>query len=127
MLGAGLLPLLPLLWFFYHDYQRYAAYFPQCFWYETTGLYCPGCGLTRALHAALHGEWFTALHMNAFFWLITLPLAVLGLLEIMLDRLFISLKAHARLVWCYLVLALIFTVLRNLPWMPWHWLAPPSL
>ena len=46
-------------------------FFPRCWLREHTGLLCPGCGATRALHALLHGDWRQAWALN--------PLAVLGL------------------------------------------------
>ena len=46
-------------------------FFPRCWFHETTGLLCPGCGSTRALHALLHGEWGRAWSLN--------PLAVIAL------------------------------------------------
>ena len=30
--------------------------YPPCFFHWLTGLYCPGCGSTRCLHALLHGN-----------------------------------------------------------------------
>ena len=46
-------------------------FFPRCWLYQTTGLQCPGCGTTRALHALLHGDVVAALRLNG--------LAVVGL------------------------------------------------
>jgi hypothetical protein len=40
-----------------------------------TGIYCAGCGATRALHALLHGRVLNALHDNALF-ISALPLIV---------------------------------------------------
>jgi hypothetical protein len=39
--------------------------FPQCVFHALTGLQCPGCGTTRALHALLHGNVPAAWHFNA--------------------------------------------------------------
>jgi len=37
---------------------------PPCPLHSTTGLYCPGCGVTRATRALMHGDLVTALQMN---------------------------------------------------------------
>ena len=37
---------------------------PPCPLRALTGLYCPGCGSTRTLHALLHGDLATAMAMN---------------------------------------------------------------
>ena len=41
--------------------------------HAATGWWCPGCGMTRAVHALLHGDVFGALSYNVF-----VPLVVLG-------------------------------------------------
>src|SRR5271156_7018418 len=46
------------------DPNRHAVY-PQCLLYNATGIYCAGCGATRAVHALLHGRVLEALHDNA--------------------------------------------------------------
>ena len=48
------------------DPNRHAVY-PQCLLYNATGIYCAGCGATRAIHALLHGRVIEALHDNALF------------------------------------------------------------
>ncbi len=53
----------------------------SCVIHSLTGLPCPGCGLTRALLAALRGDLATAWRLHPLFWLAPLILlAVLGLL-----------------------------------------------
>src|SRR5476649_40170 len=54
------------------DPNRHAVY-PQCLLYNATGIYCAGCGATRALYALLHGRVLDALHDNALF-IAALPL-----------------------------------------------------
>lgn len=41
-----------------------SLWLPPCMFHELTGLYCPGCGSTRALHRLLHGNPIGALHAN---------------------------------------------------------------
>ncbi len=41
-----------------------AGFFPPCVFRALTGLLCPGCGTTRALHQLLHGEIAAAFALN---------------------------------------------------------------
>ena len=41
-----------------------SRFYPQCTFHQITGLLCPGCGTTRALHALLHGRIAEAFAFN---------------------------------------------------------------
>jgi len=49
--------------------------FPPCPFRAATGLWCPGCGATRASYLLLHGDVGSALHFNAM-WVILAPFAL---------------------------------------------------
>ncbi|MCE0485236.1 DUF2752 domain-containing protein [Ornithinimicrobium sediminis] len=83
----------------------------------TTGLLCPFCGGTRAVHALTHGQWDVAMGLNP---LVTLALPVAVVLWVLwlvrawrgrhtdfLDRI--------GLVWTLIVAIVAFGVLRNVP------------
>lgn len=54
-----------------------------CVLHSTTGLPCPGCGLTRALMLALRGDFTGAWNMHPLFWLAPLLIgAILVLLAV---------------------------------------------
>jgi hypothetical protein len=55
-----------------------AGWMPGCFFRKTTGLECPGCGMTRATYAFLHGRFIDAFLFNPV-GMILLPLALIGL------------------------------------------------
>jgi len=40
--------------------------YPRCVFHAVTGLLCPGCGTTRALHQLLHGHVVAAFQLNPF-------------------------------------------------------------
>lgn len=41
-------------WLLYNFPPATTTFYPQCMFRVATGLECPGCGTTRALHALLH-------------------------------------------------------------------------
>jgi hypothetical protein len=81
----------------------------SCPIHSLTGVFCPGCGSTRAARALLRGDLELALHNNALF-LLSPVLVLTGVL--------ISRYSKNRM-WLYLfiatlfVLVVTFTVLRN--------------
>ena len=102
---------------------RTAGFFPPCVFHRLTGLHCPGCGATRALHALVHGDLVGALHDNAVFVLM-LP-AIVGLLgaEVLLPpgrRPFVPAWA----IWTLCAALTVFTLARNVPVYPLSLLAP---
>jgi hypothetical protein len=42
------------------------AWYPPCAFHAATGLWCPGCGLTRGVHAMLTGDVAAAIGFNVF-------------------------------------------------------------
>ena len=53
-----------------------------CWIRSTIGLPCPGCGMTRALWAALRGDWNTACRMHPLWWLMPFILAAVIFMQI---------------------------------------------
>jgi hypothetical protein len=103
---------------------------PLCALHATTGLYCPGCGATRATHDLLHGQWLSAVRNNAL-WVFSLPLALyLAASEARFLACGRPLPGHLTRNRRFLVVAgtvaVLFTVLRNVPLYPLVLLAPPG-
>ena len=98
---------------------------PACPLLTLTGLYCPGCGSTRCLHALVFGDLPQAMAMNplmviAMPFLALMALNAAGLPMRPLQPL-LRILAKPSL---WLVLLLGYAVLRNLPWYPFNLLAP---
>lgn len=98
---------------------------PPCPLLALTGLYCPGCGSTRALHALLHGDLAQAMAMNP---LLVIALPVLATMTLNAAG---WAPGHGERLWRrignpkpWLVVLLTYWLLRNLPWWPFAWLAP---
>ena len=99
--------------------------FFACTLYQLTGLYCPGCGGTRAMHALVHFDLAGALAMNALPFIVAPLLGVLALrMKYALPPLAERLTRFVANPWFWATLVGGFTVLRNLPWEPFAALAP---
>lgn len=118
--GAGALLLLRLV-----DPNQPGNLLPACPFFSITGLFCPGCGATRCLHALAHFDLSAALAMNPLL-VVSLPaLAILtahgaGLLPAALLPL--ARQLCRPVAWGVLLAS--YGIARNLPWQPFSWLAP---
>lgn len=100
----------------------------MCGLHATTGLYCPGCGATRAAHELLHGRLLAALQDNALLVLL-LPMAAYAAASECRRRaigrpLWGDPVHKPRLLIALGVLAFAFFALRNLPCFPFVLLTP---
>lgn len=93
------------------------GFYPVCLFHELTGLNCPGCGGTRAAYALLHGKIALALKDNALFVLSLAALAVWGARFYFWKRKNPNavFNVSPKVLWTFLAVAIVFTVLRNLP------------
>jgi hypothetical protein len=105
-----------------------ATSIPVCPFYAITGLYCPGCGTLRSLHALLHADLRSAFGFNAVTVLLTpmlviawLSVGIAGIGGLRLPRLW---NAPRWTGWAIAVAVCLFWVLRNVPWAPFSWMAP---
>ena len=89
---------------------------PSCYLYELTGIYCPGCGCTRAVYALIHGDVILSLKQNP---LVIVSLATLFVLYIeLVFRAFgkkLRTFVHSKYcLWGAFIAIMIYTVLRNI-------------
>jgi hypothetical protein len=104
------------------DPNATGSLFPSCPFHALTGWYCPGCGITRALHALVHFDVTRALAMNALV-VLGLPLLAVMALQGLTQRALLPRVAFDGRAW--IVVLLVFGVVRNLP--GFAWLAPGGL
>ena len=118
-----------LLAFVLYQYGPRAPWLPGCLFHQMTGFSCPGCGMTRATCAVLHGHPGEALRLNAL-GMVLVPLTLLGMgLElagwVRGAALPVRLGFGARGTWWLIGAVLAFWVVRNIPAWPFTLLAPP--
>lgn len=117
------------LYYFYKEAD--SGWSMQCTFHQVTGLQCPGCGGQRALHYLLHGDFLTALRYNALFvifipffiYLYIILVKVYGLKEQLYIDNFLFTGKFGIIV---LIVAVCFFILRNIPYVPFLFLSPPS-
>ncbi|MCX4525390.1 MULTISPECIES: DUF2752 domain-containing protein [unclassified Streptomyces] len=94
------------------------GHYPVCPLFRLTGILCPGCGGLRSAHAFAHGDLVTALGANA--------MAVIGYFGFAAFMILWLARAYRggptprftlkpRYWWAVAVVALVFCVIRNLP------------
>ncbi|MFW6286672.1 MAG: DUF2752 domain-containing protein [Candidatus Sumerlaeota bacterium] len=100
---------------------------PECQFHEATGLYCPGCGTTRALYDLSRLRIMQAFGHNPF----TIPAGLFLLAMLALEtraacrgRPGVDLRLNKYAGYGVVILVLGFMLLRNLPWWPFTILAP---
>jgi len=103
-----------LILLFHHPKET--LWLPKCLFFRATGLYCPGCGATRALHALLHGEVMLSLHHNLLF----VPMAAAVVLFYWKP----AWALRRGVAGTFLAVAVVFWILRNIPVHPFSLLAP---
>lgn len=104
-----------------------AGFFPQCPLYSLTGLACPGCGLTRGFHALFHGDILTALDYNAMlpFYALLFGFIALTMLSVAVRGRGVNFKFFSpKILYGFLIVSLVFAVVRNLPFYPFTILYP---
>ncbi len=113
-IGAGFALIAVGLLFLFDPAE--AHFFPKCPLHVLTGLYCPGCGTTRAAHHLLHGDLAEAFAMN--------PLMVVSAPVLIL--LFFKKEWAARTwaAWTAFAVLILYGVLRNIHAWPFCLLAP---
>lgn len=131
-IAVGLLGMVLALYLSRTDLGAENHFLPKCSLHSLTGLYCPGCGNTRATQALLSGDLSGAVRQNISF-VIALPFLLFGAARTWIRWVYPGCLRSLEFRWRYsysvslIALIVAFTVLRNIPSSPFSWLAPVPL
>lgn len=107
------------------DPNKASSWYPECPFKAITGLDCPGCGITRALHALLTGHPGRAIDHNALVALAAIGAVVwLAVNKVRALRGRPPLQLKHTTAWGVAagVTVFAFWIVRNLHWGPFAWL-----
>ena len=97
------------------------GFFPVCLFRAFTGLTCPGCGCTRAMHQILHGHFGAAFELNPLF-LLAIPFLLYALLRysvvVMRGGIPRRNSLPAPYIYALFVIVVSFWIFRNTPFYP---------
>ena len=128
LVGLGVPVALLCLLFFALSFQTT----PPCIFYEITGLLCPGCGAGRATLALLEGRIYAAFRFQPLY-VLALPLLVYYLIKVYLAFVVgrdVLPFPEVRNRWVgitVLIVILSYWILRNIPIVPFCYLAPTAI
>lgn len=116
---------LLILFLTYLLVSKYLNIYLFCPFHKITGLYCPGCGITRMFLSILTGDFYQAFRYNSLVF-ISLPIMIFLYINNLLYPKKAIIKKIPSNIW-YLTIAifLIYGVLRNIPF--FDFLAPTLL
>jgi len=121
-----------VVFFIYSSYDpSQSNFFIPCPIKYTTGYECPGCGSQRAIHELLNFNFYSAFRLNPFM-ILSLPLIIYGLGITIWNWIF---KTHYRIrlfysnlfIYLYFGAAILYWILRNIPYYPFNLLAPTAI
>lgn len=96
-----------------------------CVFYEITGLYCPGCGITRSILSLIDGDIYQAFRYNPIIF-IDIPLIIITSIIDFIYKDNKKVKKVTNVIYIMLlIITLVFGVLRNIPY--FSFLAPTTL
>lgn len=110
-----------LLIYYYIDpaNSELARLMPKCPLKSLTGYDCPSCGIQRAIHALLNGDFKAAFWVNPFLTLIFPYLIAVIYVAVSKDRFALSIRPYVQhyvAIYSYLAIYFLWWVLRNTEW-----------
>ena len=87
-----------------------------CLFYEITGYYCPGCGITRLLFSLLKLDFYQAFRYNPLIFILIIITVIYWLVKFILKKFMnISIEIPNYVYYILLIILIIFGILRNIP------------
>lgn len=96
-------------------YFAFKSFIP-CLIHKITGLYCPGCGISRMLISIVKLDFYQAFRYNPFLFVLLVIYLIYQIIKLITYKLLtIEIKLNNKVYISILVLTILFGIIRNLP------------
>ena len=114
----SILIVLFIAYFYYYLNKTYNFIIP-CIIKKITGLYCPGCGITRMIFSLIKLDFYQAFRYNPLLFFL-LPIILIFLIDFLIkwykNKQNYLINKISKYNWItLLIIVLVYTVLRNIP------------
>ena len=111
-----------LLYYLLNLYTGFAIFCP---FHKFTGLYCPGCGVTRLLFSLIKLDFYQAFRYNPLVFILLIIGIIYLLIKFILKKFNIIIKVPNYVWYILIIIVIIYGILRNIP--EFDWLAPTNV
>lgn len=99
---------------YYFLYEKY-SFSIDCPFHKLTGLYCPGCGITRLIFSLIKFDFYQAFRYNPLVFIMMITFFIYEILNIFIKKDIMLLKIKKEYALILLIIVLLFGILRNIP------------
>ena len=111
-----------LLYYLLNLYTGFAIFCP---FHKFTGLYCPGCGVTRLLFSLIKLDFYQAFRYNPLVFILLVIAIIYLLIKFILKKYNIIINVPNYVWYILIIIVIIYGILRNIP--EFDWLAPTNV
>lgn len=102
-----------LLYYLLNLYTGFAIFCP---FHKFTGLYCPGCGVTRMLFSLIKLDFYQAFRYNPLVFILLIIGIIYLLIKFILKKFNIIIKVPNYVWYILIIIVIIYGILRNIPY-----------
>ncbi len=102
-----------LLYYLLNLYTGFAIFCP---FHKFTGLYCPGCGVTRMLFSLIKLDFYQAFRYNSLVFILLIIGIIYLLIKFILKKFNIIIKVPNYVWYILIIIVIIYGILRNIPY-----------
>lgn len=100
--------------FLYIKVSNYYNFEIDCIFYKLTGLYCPGCGITRMFESLFNLKFYQAFRFNPLVFVLLILFIIYLIIGLFISKPTLK-KINKIIIYPLLLIIVIYGILRNFP------------